>query len=418
MKSIKLKYFNKSNIYTDSVLNIVASLILTIATQLIAYPYLATRFSKEEYGVILTIMGIINAIGVSFGNSLNNSRLLLQPEYERKSLNGDYNIVFLLTSIISSLIVFTILIIFLNISPLESIAYIFVTVLISFRAYFSVAFRIKIDYKKILLTNIWGITGYLFGILVASLTNRWILIFVFGEIFSCVYIFAKSHVVHDKFGITDLIKKTLSKYYFILGSAILANLMLYMDRFLIFPLLGAGLVSSYTIASYLGKTAGIIMNPISGVLLTYYAKENYLSLKRFYRRVFIFLIVSILIYIGILIVGRPIMQFLYPTLIEEALPYFKIANLAAIILIYGNTIQPILLRYCHSKWQLITQVLYLCIYLSSSYYGMTANGLLGFCYAILLSNLFRALFMIIIITATLINKETDNEDLAARNIRG
>ena len=405
MGLIKLKQILKKSIYIDSILNILASLVLTIATQLITYPYLGRNFSKHEYGMILTLMGVINAIGVSIGNSLNNTRLLLQSKYERKNLNGDFNLIFLCMSIISAFFIYILSIYFFKIHFLDALGCVIVTFLVSFRAYYSVGFRIIIDYKKVLATNIWGLCGYLIGIILTSVIKSWLLIFIIGELFSCVYIFLKSHIVRENFKKTILIKKSLTKYFFLMSSAILSNLMLYMDRFLIFPLLGAGLVSSYTVASYLGKTAGIIMNPISGVLLTYYAKENNLSIRNFYKRVLIFLLGSMAIYFGILLAGIPVTRILYPTLVYDSFPYFKIANLAAIALIFGNTIQPTLLRYCHSKWQLITQGLYFIVYLSSSYYGMLINGLVGFCYAVLFSNFFRVIFMILVITFTLIKRK-------------
>jgi O-antigen/teichoic acid export membrane protein len=401
MKSIRFSHFVKSNLFTDSLLNILASLILTIATQIIAYPYLAGRFSLEEYGLILTIMGVINTIGVSFGNSLNNCRLLVQSDYDQAKLQGDFNIIFLVITILVGVFIVPLLIKILNISLFEAITYMLVTNMVAFRSYYSVSFRIIIDYKRTLILHFWGLIGFLIGIFVASITNIWILIFVSGEVFMCGYLLFKSHIIRDKYIITVLIQRTISKYYFILGAAILANVMLYLDRFLIFPLLGAGLVSTYAVASFLGKTAGIIMNPISGVLLTYYAKESNISIKAFYGRVLIFLVGSIMIYLGILLIGANVTHILYPDIVEEALPYFKIANLAAIVLIFGNTVQPLLLRYCHSRWQLITQLMYLLVYLSLSYYGMVIFGLIGFCYAILISNTFRAMLMITVVVISL-----------------
>lgn len=395
--------FKKYNIsiLKDFTLNIIASVILTAATQLIAYPYLSRILSIDKYGLMLTIIGIINAIGVSLGNPLNNTRILLQSEYNHKNLNGDYNIIFSVCVIIDIFIVGIITSLVIKKIDFIIIGYIFVSILVLFRSYFSASYRIIINYKKNLYASIWGFIGYILGILVAYFTGKWIFVFIFGELISCIYIYFTSNIVHDKFEITRLFKKSLNKYTFIMLAAILSTIITYMDRFFIYPLLGSEQVSIYTVASYLGKTAGIVMNPISGVLLTYYAKETKMTINQFYKRIGLFTIFSILIYFIMFVFGVPITRILYPTLVDKVLPFFKIANLGAILFILGNTIQPILLRYCSAKWQPIIQGIYFVLYLLMGIIGMKNYGLMGFCYATLIVNIIRIFLMVLITTFTL-----------------
>ncbi|WP_112182121.1 MULTISPECIES: lipopolysaccharide biosynthesis protein [Paraliobacillus] len=396
--------FFKKGIYKDSFLNIVASLILTAAVQLLAYPFLGRQFSVSDYGLILMIMGIINAIGVSLGNSLNNTRILLQAEYEKKGFHGDYNPIFLGISIVGAITVAVITTIVLKKIDVTVIGSIVITLLILIRAYYSASFRININYNKVLMSNLFGLFGYLFGIIITYFTGLWVFLFIFGELFSCIYILNTSKIVRDKFQITSLFKKSFNKFFFIMSASVLSTMMMYMDRFYIYPFLGAEEVSAYTVASYLGKTAGIIFIPIAGVLLTYYAKEDELKIREFYKRTSLFVLCSFVIYIGIITLGIPITKLLYPTIINDAIPYFNIANLAAIVFILGNTIQPTLLRYCEAKWPPIIQGVYFIVYLILGYYGMIHYGLLGFCYAILISNIFQVIFMLITVTVSLHKK--------------
>lgn len=401
---MKIKFSIKKNskgIIGDSILNIIASMLLTFSTQIIVYPFLANNYSNSEYGLILTIMGIINAIGVSIGNSLNNTRLLIQDEYDRKNKTGDFNLIYLFTSILGLIVYLIIAKMIIDFSVIELIGSGLVIILISFRAYFSVDFRLKINYKKIVFSNFCGALGYLVGIGLFLITKNWIDIFIIGELFSSIFIYKNSNLVHEKFIKTNLFNKAIQKYNYIFFASVLSNVMLYLDRFLIFPILGSSLVSVYTVASFLGKSTGILMNPISGVLLSYYAKEDQISLKSFYKRILIFISASGLVYIGTLIFGDYIIAILYPSLSDQANQYSNIANLSAIILIIGNLVQPILLRYSHSRWQLITQILYLTVYLFSTYIGMKTGGLLGFCYGILIANFSRFIFMVIIVSLSL-----------------
>lgn len=391
----------KNGIVFDSSLNIIASLLLTIATQFVLYPYLGSIYSQEDYGLILTVMGIINTFGVAVGNSLNNTRLLVEKEYQEKQIIGDFNIIFYLNIIFSSIFIFLLFTNIMKMSLSESILGLILMMLISYRAYYTVGYRIIINYKKIVITNLLAASGYIGGVILIDPLNTWIIAFIIGELLSCIYVYITSGVTNEKFAKTILMNVTLKKYIYIFSSSFLSSGMLYLDRFLVFPLLGASEVSIYTVASYLGKTVGIVMNPISSVLLTYYAKEDKLTISNFIKRVLLFSLISLILFIFIMIFGIPVIRLLYPSIINEALPYFGVANLAAVILVLGNTIHPIVLRFAHSKWQLIIQIVYFILYLVGSFIGIQVNGLLGFCLGVLIANLFRVLFMIIIVLLTL-----------------
>lgn len=78
--------FSQSKFFlVDSSLNILASLLLTASTQLFIYPLLSRYYDAYEYGTILTSMGLINAIGVTLGSTINNTRLLAQKKYEKNN---------------------------------------------------------------------------------------------------------------------------------------------------------------------------------------------------------------------------------------------------------------------------------------------------------------------------------------------
>lgn len=395
----------KSGIMKDFMLNIIASLIFTIATQLLAFPYLSRIMSGEEYGLLLTVMGIVNVVGVSLGNPLNNTRILLNSEYERQNLNGDYNLIFVFCVVINIIFVGFISTMILKEFNTIVIGCIIISVLMLFRAYYSASYRIVINYKKNLYSSVFGLLGYILGIVVTHFTGLWVFTFILGELFACIYIYFTANIVHDKFQVTSLFKKSTKKYLLIMSAAILATMMTYMDRFFIYPVLGAEQVSIYNVASFLGKTAGIVMIPITGVLLTYYAKEATLTISQFYKRMGLFTLISLMFYLTILLIGIPITRVLYPTLVEDAIPIFSIANLATAIFILGNTIQPTLLRFCSAKWQPFIQGIYVILYLFIGYIGMKSNGLIGFCYAVVIVNIVKIIIMLFIVTLSLQSKK-------------
>lgn len=60
---------------------------------------MANAFNCQEYGLLLTMMGLINTIGVSLGNLLNNTKLIQNTEYNELNIKGDYNFLFMISNI-------------------------------------------------------------------------------------------------------------------------------------------------------------------------------------------------------------------------------------------------------------------------------------------------------------------------------
>lgn len=387
--------------FKDFFINILASILLTGMTQIFVYPMLGRYFSASEYGTILTLIGVVNAIGASLGSPLNNTKILMNSLYKHKKYEGDYNLVaigciivsFFSTTIISSVVRQQ----FTN----ESIALGIITALVFYRAYYSAGYRIVINYNKVLCSNICGVIGYIVGIILLNITGKWYWIFLCGEAFSCVYITFTSNIVKSPIKRTPLFGKMLERFgcYFVANS--FSYGISYMDRFFLYPILGAESVSMYTTASILGKVAGIIMTPISGVLLTYYCKEDNLTIKQFKKRMNIYFVLSIIAYLGIVILGYPILKILYPTLAPMARPYFYVANLGSIVLLLGDTIMPTLLRYAKPFWAPTVQGIFASCYIIVGFIGMKLVGLSGFCYAVLAVNTIRVAILLVVSFVTI-----------------
>ena len=80
----------KKQMAGDFLLNLAASFLSIGVLQILLYPFLAQYLAAEQYGIVLTIIGVGNTITNSFGGSLNNVRLLQNTAYEAKDLQGDF----------------------------------------------------------------------------------------------------------------------------------------------------------------------------------------------------------------------------------------------------------------------------------------------------------------------------------------
>lgn len=383
--------------YIDFILNIVGSAILTVATQLIAYPYLGRVLTAEQYGTMLTAMAIANTIGISLGNSLNNTRILVQGDYERAGTVGDFNFIVRLLIAPCMVVSFVAVTILYRGDCSYGIGTAFISALVLARAYYLVAFRIVIDYKRVVIANSIGLIGYLVGIGVSYVINWWPVVFIFGEVAVLVYLSRASRIFRECPVKTEMFLDTTRRFFVLLMATAIGQAMSYMDRFLIYPTLGSEQVTLFTIASLLGKTVGIIAGPVSGVLLTYYAKEEGgLTRGEFSRRVLTAVALCVISYFVVMACSVPVLRFLYPDYVDSAIEYLPISNAGAIVLILGNLISPTLLKFADNRWQPVIQLVHLAAYVLLCLNLSGSIGLYGFCIGVLVSNSIRFFLMVAI----------------------
>lgn len=371
----------------DFLFNIAASVLITGVMQLILYPYLAQIFNANEYGELLTIMGIANTVIVSLGNTLNNTRLIVNSDYLEKSEQGDFNLLLLMSCGISIIIIIGVTIIFFDQEPVIIAGLILFAMLSIANTYYNVEFRLVLNFKKILLQNIIGAGGYLIGCLLLAPVQIWIIPFLLAALWQLIFLFFNTTLFLENWSRTSLFRTTVSKYLILILTGLSGNLIVYLDRLLLFPLLGGSSVSVYTVASFFGKTLGIVMTPIAGVLLGYYAQQGFLmSRKRFWYINTISAIGGAIFIIISFVCADFFTNLLYPTLFSQAEKYILIANFAATISAVCTLTQSALLKFAPTWVQIIKELVYVSIYIGLGIILLSKYGLMGFCWAAVLAN--------------------------------
>ena len=382
----------KTYIYKDFLLSLFSSAISTFISQIIVYPILAQKLSNDEYGVILTTVAVANTLISALGNSLNNTRLIVQAEYENEKVEGDFMPLCLILSIIASTIYFVYLT-WLNRYTLSTVVLMVLFVLLGvLRTYGAVSFRLTINYLANLWLSICVALGNAIGVaalVVSNSKNAWVLVFLFGEIIGVIYLLS-TPIYKEKKKFTKLFRRTLGKEAILLITTLSANLLVYLDRLLLYPILGSEAVAVYAVASFFGKSLGIVVTPLSGVLLSYYSKRQYTMTLSKYRLTSGATFSLSILFIGVCrLISRPITGVFYPTLIDEAEPILNLANIASVIAVAVNLISPAVLRYAKTYWQIIIQVLYFAIYFGLGVWASREYGLVGFAYASIVAVLIK-----------------------------
>lgn len=381
----------------DFSLSIIASAIVTGVLQIAVYPYLAKKYGADEYGIILTVMGVVNIFITALGNTLNNTRLIQEDIYRKKELHGDYNALLWIACVTAGVVVLGISGSMTNLSLINRVFLMAATVGGVLRSYYCVQYRIVLDFTKNMISNCVVAAGYIVGILVYNFYENWPVIFVMGEVIGLIYIIKTCEIVHEKMQFTILFKETSLKYVMLIVTGLLGNILVYLDRLLLLPSLGGEAVSIYTVASFFGKTLGIVMTPIAGVLLGYYAQKNFaMNRKLFWIINSSVLIVSAAFFLVTVLLGEWFTGILYPELIEQSAPYMILANLASIINATASMTQPSVLKYAPTYWQIIIQCVYCIGYIGLGVIMMQKWGIMGFCVAALIANLLRLLLLYVL----------------------
>ena len=381
----------------DFSLSIIASAIVTGVLQIAVYPYLAKKYGADEYGIILTVMGVVNIFITALGNTLNNTRLIQEDIYRKKELHGDYNALLWIACVTAGVVVLGISGSMTNLSLINRVFLMAATVGGVLRSYYCVQYRIVLNFTKNMISNCVVAAGYIVGILVYNFYENWPVIFVMGEVIGLIYIIKTCEIVHEKMQFTILFKETSLKYVMLIVTGLLGNILVYLDRLLLLPSLGGEAVSIYTVASFFGKTLGIVMTPIAGVLLGYYAQKNFaMNRKLFWIINSSVLIVSAAFFLVTVLLGEWFTGILYPELIEQSAPYMILANLASIINATASMTQPSVLKYAPTYWQIIIQCVYCIGYIGLGVIMMQKWGIMGFCVAALIANLLRLLLLYVL----------------------
>lgn len=373
----------------DFVINILASVIYTFARQIVVFPLLAARLTDGDYGTLLTVTGLANVCTSLVGTSLNNIRLVQNSRYEEAGEKGDFNLLCLAgaaLSVVFSLVLWAVF----GYSWLTALLLTGHILVANLYQYASAFFRLELNFRRILRANLLVSGAYMAAAVVFATAELWPLVFLIGEGVGLLYAARTTGFHREPMARTPLLGETSRKLVAFMLASLVGTVLLYADRMIIYPTLGAESVSYYATASFFGKSAGIVMTPVAGVLLGYFAQKNFTASKKLFALVNGISLVCLGVFLlGCWLLAPWFTRLLYPSLYAQSAPYIFLANLGAVISIAGNMAQPMILKCCSTRWILLIQVLYGGTYLVSALLLMPVYGLLGFCWSAILAGSVR-----------------------------
>lgn len=399
LRGLIMKFLLKYKKYiSDIFLNLISTLVPILVLQFFLLPYVARRTGEVDYGIILTLIGLMSLISTPVGSALNNTRLINDKLYKEKKIVGDYNyILYISTGLSIICIVLGTLYYSDTIDILLILNLILFNILLIFRVYYSVFYRINLNYRAIMVSGLLLTFGYIFGWILFVYTSQWVYIFLFGNLFVMVYILFTTNIYKESFKKTENFSHSLKTFLLLLFSGFLLNFTNYADRLLILPILGAGAVSIYFSANIFTKIIGMTISPISGVILSYLSKKTTISKRYLKIAVIVSFIIAFIGYFVCVFISKPLILYLYSEWSEESIKLIYYTSLSSMLSLISTIISPLVLRFIKKEYQLLINGIYVLAYLAFSVILSISFGLIGFAIGVIISKIIFVFTKIIIL---------------------
>ena len=386
----------KIKIVYDMCLNICASALPIILLQLFVLPGTAERLGDEQYGLMVTLVSLNSMISLALGNVLNNVRLLRQSEYESNGLSGDFNLVLGITMIINSIVIIIVTAIYTRFS----FSQIFFTTTASgfmlLKNYICVWFRIELNYKKVLIDSLIMLVGYIAGYILSIVTGVWQSIYIVGYLLGCIYILSQHNMLAEPWKRTQVFPIRIKDCAELSVATIIGSALSYVDKLLLYPLLGGAAVSVYYSATIIGKICSMLVSPISSVMLSYLAKVKTFKKKLFFGMLAFVTAIAAIAYLLCMVVSKPMLLWLYPGWAMQSLEIIKITTATAMLSLLVSVVNPVVLRFCRLNRQIMINTVSLVVYVVFCLALLQNMGLKGFALGVLFSTTIKLLLIIII----------------------
>lgn len=375
--------------YRNDVINLIFNVggfgLYIFSQQVILMPALSKIVSERVFSIVVLSLTVMNIFATIVGEDLGNIRILnlslLTYKFERF-----FNMVLLNISLIGAIVLSFLVGINSHFNTLEYALLAVVLVISSLRFYYTTLMRSIENYKDLFI----GSLLYCMVVLISTLflgtfSKRPLILLGFGEVVSLIYfIFRfKNNCDQDETLGFDK-KKILTQYLNLSLSSIFLNLSVYLDRFIIIPLIGIDAVGLYYSVSSMSKILSLLVNPLSNWLLVKLNKSKEKSVDFSflnYQRLIIVAFLSFIVilsyvssYVGIII--------LYPENISDVV----ISLLLPIAIVTTGSIasslmKPIILTKLKPQTLLISNVIYMLTFSVLAVILSEYFSIIGFAYA-------------------------------------
>lgn len=400
----------KKKFLLDVIVNMFGFGLYIVAQQIILLPIISKFTNDVVFSNIVVYISILNIICNSTGGELGNTRIVKDELYSSPNKKiGDFTYILLSLSPIIAIICFVIFGL-LKYSILENVILILTILMANVRLYAASYFRLNKKFNYVVIQNMLYLIGAILGIGLMYLFNNVYLALILPELMSIIFSLLKSDILKMKLRKTINFKDVLKTFIQFGIISLMTNCMVYYDRLLIYPILGATAVSVYYAASSMSKISSLATNPISSVLLSWIAKAKQEKKGVILKKL---LLANIPMIIIITLINIPItyiaVRILYSQYLQDSIPLILPLSLATAFSCTTFLTKSVLLKFANAKHLIYIYILHFMFFSIIGYVLSVNFGLYGFAIANLISKIELWLSFIILIVIIILRKQNKIE---------
>ncbi len=376
------------SIATDLLYSIAGLMLMNGILQLLVNPMLNKWLGEDAFGNYQSIFAIVSIMGTTFGVAANYSRMVRSRE--KKDTNGDYNIFLAVISVLCIAVAAGALIIYRSFSVVHFLLLTALTALTVLRYYGDVNYRINLNYKGFFIYYAVITAGYCVGLPIFKyVSEQWMLPFILGELAAVVFVALHGSIFKGKGKLSPSPEfgGTIKSVSILSATNLLSSVAQQADKIILGLIMSGEAVTTFYVATLLGKVISLLTTPLNGVLIGYLTKYE----GKFTKKIFVIfaaalLGIGVVAILGCFIASKIFVKIFYPSVYEQANPYFLLANAGQVFYFIANSLMTVILRVSSEKYQMYINIIYIIIYAATVIPLTVSFGLWGMTIALLITN--------------------------------
>ena len=376
------------NIASDLVCSIAGLMLMNGMVQLLINPMLNEWMGEAAFGNYQSIFAVVSIMGTTFGVAANYSRMVRSRD--KKDTNGDYNIFLTVIAVLCVAVAAGTLIVYKSFNAAHFILLTVLMVATVLRYYGDVNYRMKLNYKGFFVYYAIITAGYCLGLLLFKFVSPlWMLTILAGEIASVLFVFFNGDIFRGKNLLTrsENFGGTMKSVGVLSTTNLLSAVAQQSDKIILGLAMGGEAVTTFYVATLLGKVISLLTTPLNGVLIGYLTKyEGKFTKKMVAVFAGVLLGLGVVALVGCIIASEIFVKLFYPDVFDDAKQYFVLASAGQVFYFISNCLMTVILRVASEKYQMYINIAYIIIYAATVIPLTLSFGIWGMTIALFVAN--------------------------------
>lgn len=385
MATDKKKIFN---IASDLVFSIAGLMLMNGMLQFLINPTLNNWMGEAAFGNYQSVFAVVSIIGTTFGVAANYSRMVRSRD--KKDTNGDYNVFLTVIAVLCVAVAAGTLLVYKSFNAAHFILLSVLTVATVLRYYGDVNYRMKLNYKGFFVYYAIITAGYCLGLLLFKFVSPvWMITILAGEVAAVLFVFFNGDIFKGKNLLTrsEHFGGTMKSVGVLSATNLLSAVAQQSDKIILGLAMGGEAVTTFYVATLLGKVISLLTTPLNGVLIGYLTKyEGKLTRKMIAVFALVLLGLGLIALLGCFIASEIFVKLFYPDVYADAEQYFFIASAGQVFYFISNCLMTVILRVASEKYQMYINMIYVAIYAATVIPLTMSFGIWGMAIALLITN--------------------------------